>query len=763
MIGRARRRRRDERGAILVLFAIATPILIGMMAFALDLGYGFVQTRRAQSAADFAAFAAAQQLNGSTVCNGATAPPNMLQLVDIVQHVVSDNAPSIGSAWTGQFIDDTGKPIKGSNFSSASGSAGAFPPPGACGVLVDATPAWSPFFAQIFGIKTLSGNGSSDVSNSIQGQPIGIVALNKVGPHETLGGGSGKFVVSGDMVLNTDVQNQPWSVSSHGWEFNDRGQRQDGQQPVRLRHDPHEQRHVQQGAAVAAGPVLLEPRAGRQGQRGRSGLRLGPDTHQHALVQRQRLAGDGGLQRDQPDRRGHQRPPAVGRLTPSPFNTSIACPGMSAVTYSSSPSSGTLLPGEYTKPVKITGSAQFDDCSGYAGEGAYPGIYRFDQGLWIDPQTSGETVTGSNVLLATNNPYPLAGNVPGSNGSGGFVASGSGNGAPCLPKGTMTSGPSGGGSPEPEVDGSAGSVCSGTSPTTYGVIAYGDSSFTQVSGLYGTGDNLSLIVGGVSGTTVTLSGPRPAAMPAPTGCPAWPCTRTPPPRRTTASTPSRVTPRPSTSPGSSTTPRSPTTGQRPPGLLGRHGRWHPLLRRRDAPDRVRPGWSDGPAPSGGTVTINGTCIVDDFNTDGGTTITIFGQPFSLPGAGRLSFIGWHATAGVVGSPEQIGLCPDRVRARRPDRPGRPLRLDRRLLPVLPELGVAQQRPSAGQQAASIETSLATPTGGKYCESGQPAPIEQTVAKAAVDLPINTATLCASTQTATQLTQSRTSRGRSTSR
>ena len=67
--------------------------------------------------------------------------------------------------------------------------------------------------------------------------------------------------------------------------------------------------------------------------------------------------------------------------------------------------------------------------------------------------------------------------------------------------------------------------------------------------------------------------------------------------------------------------------------------------------------------------------------------------------------------------------------------------------------------SAGARAASIETSLATPTGGKYCESGQPAPIEQTVAKAAIDLPINTATLCASTQTATQLTQSPTVAGK----
>jgi len=46
-----------------------------------------------------------------------------------------------------------------------------------------------------------------------------------------------------------------------------------------------------------------------------------------------------------------------------------------------------------------------------------------------------------------------------------------------------------------------------------------------------------------------------------------------------------------------------------------------------------------PRPLSRDVTINGTCLVGDFNTDGGANITIFGQPFSLPGAGRLSFIG----------------------------------------------------------------------------------------------------------------------------
>jgi len=60
--------------------------------------------------------------------------------------------------------------------------------------------------------------------------------------------------------------------------------------------------------------------------------------------------------------------------------------------------------------------------------------------------------------------------------------------------------------------------------------------------------------------------------------------------------------------------------------------------------------------------------------------------------------------------------------------------------------------SAGAREASIQTSLLTPTGGQYCESGQPASIEQEVSRTAVGLPVNMAPLCASSPNATQLTQ-----------
>jgi hypothetical protein len=36
------------------------------------------------------------------------------------------------------------------------------------------------------------------------------------------------------------------------------------------------------------------------------------------------------------------------------------------------------------------------------------------------------------------------------------------------------------------------------------------------------------------------------------------------------------------------------------------------------------------------VTINGTSIVDDFVTDGNSTITVNGAPYTLPGLSTLS-------------------------------------------------------------------------------------------------------------------------------
>jgi Flp pilus assembly protein TadG len=60
--------------------------------------------------------------------------------------------------------------------------------------------------------------------------------------------------------------------------------------------------------------------------------------------------------------------------------------------------------------------------------------------------------------------------------------------------------------------------------------------------------------------------------------------------------------------------------------------------------------------------------------------------------------------------------------------------------------------TAGARMAALETSLVTPTNGKFCESTLPVSIESIVTKAAVLVPVNSAPLCAASAGGTTLTQ-----------
>ena len=637
----ARARQESENGAILVIVTAAMVVLIGMIAIAIDLSYGFVQNRRAQNATDFAAFAASQQLNSSTYCNG-TGVPSMQQITTIIQELVDDNDASVGSAWNAQFVNSAGHVLPGSTFTPTAYPAD--PPPGACGVSISAAPAWPTFFSGLFGIHQLKGYAASSVSTSQTGQPIGIIALNKAGPHEILGGGTGTFVVAGNMFLNTDVTNQPWTGPAGGWEWDDAvDAKVDSNLYVYGTIDTDNGTY--DGEPLWPLDTCFQPSILGEGTDTSPAYAAGdPDTQKPA---QQMSCSEWGssvtIDYDSIDPQAAQiSDPVQGTgAPPDPLNpsTDIACPGMgTSPQVNPTPLQvGTttyLLPGEYTNAIKLTGSVVFDDCHGYQGEEAYPGIYRFDDGLWIDPQ-AGDTVTGSNVVIATGTAYPLAGNVPGTLNGATFTATGPGNGAPCLPSSTMTSAPSGHGTPEPETSTSA---CSGTSPTTYGVVAYGDSTFVPDNTMSGTGNNFSLIIGGAG--TVNLAGPTSGPYTGTNGAPGLVFYQDPTIQANYGF---------NAEPGDSA--NITITGAVYNASLSNFGSNAPL----DYWDGVGggipfyaggtlqtgygAGWSNGPPESSGSVTLNGTAIVDDFNTDGTTAITILGQPYTLPGGGHLSLIG----------------------------------------------------------------------------------------------------------------------------
>ena len=85
-----------EQGAVLVIFAIAMVVLVGITALAIDGSFGFVRNRRAQNAADFAAFAASQQLLTSEYCSGTDQPStgviwSLCPLANNIRTLVADD------------------------------------------------------------------------------------------------------------------------------------------------------------------------------------------------------------------------------------------------------------------------------------------------------------------------------------------------------------------------------------------------------------------------------------------------------------------------------------------------------------------------------------------------------------------------------------------------------------------------------------------------------------------------------------------------
>ncbi len=644
----SRTRQDDERGVVLIIIALAMVVLIGMMSIAIDGSYGFVQDRRAQNASDFAAFAAAQRLNSSFYCNG-TGAPTTPQIVQIVSLVVGKNDPGLGNAWTGEFLDKSGKVINdasGNPITFATGSTG-LPPSGSCGVNIVATPKWPPFFAGIFGKTQLGGRATASVApKSTQTNSIGIVALNKVGPHEILAGGTGVFVVSGSIFLNTDVLHQPWSgsfkdpTSGVTWTWNDAIDAKSSSN-LYVYGTIHSNNGTANGQPEWPLDNCFQPNIEGFGNpppptsplyqpgdpaTGVPGVQMNCQEHGGSVNVDFNNIDPTNIQIDDPLQ-------STG-APPNPLNplTNIACPGSTLQTPTlplpvDANGVTQLTPGEYTMPVEITGSANFQDCPG-----GYTGIYRFDHGLWINPQGATDKVTGNDVVIATQNPYPMAGNVPDVGG-----VFGTGNGAPCLPSTTITSGPSGNGTPMAET---SGNVCSGTTPPTNGVIGYGDSTFVPDAAETGTGNNFSVIIGGVPGSSVNLTGPVNSAYGGTDGNPGLVLYQDPNTQANygfdaeagdgAAIAIDGVVYNASLSGYGANAPLDYWDGT---------GGGIPFYAGGTLQAGFGAGWSPGPAQSTGSVTLTGTAIVDDFNTDGGTQITILGKPYSLPGDSTLSLIG----------------------------------------------------------------------------------------------------------------------------
>jgi Putative Flp pilus-assembly TadE/G-like len=656
---RPRRSGRSKAGQVLVLFALAAVVVVSMVAVAVDGGYGLVQMRRAQNAADFAAVAGTSAVKG--VCQGSSGAPTNATVYAAVQDVIDQNSAAVNAGWTGTYLDRNGAVITTNGSPYTVSNTNSYPPANACGVSVNVTPSWQPFLAQVMGVKNLTSTATAKaVLNPGSGQNVAIVALDQLQPHEVLGGGKGSFNVYGTIFANSTVPYGPWnqthygvayddvvdakdtsSLTLHGimetagsswpldWCFSDSSSSSPPYNNTPPKYpptpDPYNTATCKTGSSTTT-PLSYDQIVNKQSQ------------ITDPLLP---VAGTGGV--------------------PDPFDQTAGtggwwqglCPGENSPTTRTVPAAvnGTIVlqPGYYSSPVILTGSnnVQFADCTGSYDttqqNTAFPGVFRFNGGLAI-LTSAGTTVQGNNVMIATKSPVPLPANVPGSFVNSVFTATGTGNGAPCYPTGVTNANNAG------ETD-SGSPTCGGTtssapapfntlfttSTSWKGVVAYNQSTYTQDTTQYGTGTNYSLILGGAG--TVNLGNPSTGiyrdialfqnrstagnfgldAYPGDTANvtvngvvynASLPCNGMPKVNGACATTNNLPQPNP--------------FAYWDVGIIFNVG------------GMLQTGVGTGtgyPKTSAGTVQINGPVVVEDFNTDGTTTIVIDGtqNTYNLPG------------------------------------------------------------------------------------------------------------------------------------
>jgi hypothetical protein len=637
-------------------------------------------------------------------CAGASGPPSNQAVWNEIKSVILLNAPDVATgSWSAFYVDsnESDIPTSPNTYSQVTNNNGQYPPTTpaiACGVRVSLTPSWTPYIAKVVGSSTLTANASArSVNHPGQGNPIAIVALDQVNPHQVLGGGRGAFDVFGTIFANSSVPYHPWDASLHQCDPQPPANGNYSACPTKSYIDVVDAKGGSQlilhgEMQTVGGTFPLDwcfgttaagwgvENGGPPNNPAPPGAHT-PDPYNNALchggtsvtLKYDHIATSKAQIADplDPSQGGFNDPFVTtapgngyydglcpGQASPQPYPptgsgiaTTILNAGLGTVS-----STGVLVlePGDYANPIQpfsIAGVTKvvFDDCAGF-GYSGYPGIFRFQGGLDLRPGTN-QSATGSNVMIATANPFPLAGNVPGSVSGGKFVASGTGNGAPCQPGGS-------GASPKMFNDSTGKNafdstkLCGGTaslpggpyySSLTYRMGGAGGSSSVDPTP-YGTGTNFSLILGGLGPITLGApqSGPfkgiaafQKRSVPANFGFDSQP-------GDAAAITVNGLVYNASETcygyakknPGQPASPANCDTAASH-AAADPFDYWDDGIPFRDG-GILQTGLGASPSypsPSGGSVTVNGPTVVADFNTDGNTTIVIDGRAnqIYLPG------------------------------------------------------------------------------------------------------------------------------------
>jgi hypothetical protein len=157
------RRARGERGQILPIVVLALLALLGVSAFAIDVGYAYFAKRQLQAATDAAALAGAQDL------------PNVMTAEQTAADYAKANMPDNLSS-----NDDFTYDVKCTNTSVI--AAGCNPSVNPNAIVVSGTAKTDAWFARIFGIDHFTVSAHASACSPCSSTPVDIViAIDRTG------------------------------------------------------------------------------------------------------------------------------------------------------------------------------------------------------------------------------------------------------------------------------------------------------------------------------------------------------------------------------------------------------------------------------------------------------------------------------------------------------------------------------------------------------------------------------------------------------
>ena len=425
-------RPRSQTGQVMILFAISLLVLVMIVGVAIDGGFGLLQYRQAQNAADFASEAAAEALYPQ--CTDTGTMPTGSDIVADVNAVVAPNSPSTAVTfpnygWSGYYLNAQNQPltVAGNKVPIYDPTSGAptTPPIGACGVHLNVAPQWPPFVAQVMGVTSLRTAAGASALNpgTGNGPTTSIASLGEHGAHTILMAGKGVFEVQGTIYDNSDgclnggcARWSPGDIidGKQGGVMYDWGQLEYSAAAVGNPWDGCFSGSSESAAAgknsghMPSGWPVANPSANPpsydihcQPPNNISPVNVSTDIWVNGWVS----SGQAQIKNQLP----------ASPQDPTPASAGCGDPSLDGHT-STSGGVTTYYPGVYPNPVVVTGSAVFDNCSQELGTNAVPpqpGIFYFAQGVAITP-AAGDKVTGAEVLLAAAAPIPdtaLAHNV----------------------------------------------------------------------------------------------------------------------------------------------------------------------------------------------------------------------------------------------------------------------------------------------------------------------------------------------------------------